>query len=71
MALDQCQGQLTDLGQESLETLVLGAPCLHLPEEVRGDVDGARLAVVFEGQVVGRVVGVVFGDAPQALQGFR
>src|SRR5262249_44278246 len=32
-------------------------PCLHLPEEILGDIDGARLAGVLEGQEVGGVQG--------------
>ena len=39
--------------------MILGDPCLNLLEEALGDVDGARLAIHFEGEVVGLVQGAV------------
>jgi hypothetical protein len=41
-----------DLVEEVLEAFVFGQPCAHLREQWLGDVDGACLAVLFEGQVL-------------------
>lgn len=59
MVLDQGQGQLTDLAHQGFETVILLDPCLNLREEVLGDVDGARFASNFEGEVVGGMEGAL------------
>src|SRR5262245_50560911 len=46
-----------DLVEEGFEAFVFGQPCTHLGEELLGDVDGARLAVLLEGQVLSGMEG--------------
>jgi hypothetical protein len=46
-----------DLVQEGLEALVLGQPGADLREDLLGDVDGASLAGLLEGEVLAGVPG--------------
>src|SRR5262245_27401825 len=46
-----------DLVQEALEALVFGQPCADLGEQSLGDVDGAGLALLLEGEVLSGVPG--------------
>jgi hypothetical protein len=55
MGFDQSHTQLVDLGQEGPQASVFGQPSAHLIEQVKGDVNGASLALVLEGEVPGGV----------------
>jgi hypothetical protein len=44
-----------DLVEQGLEALVFGEPCADLGKQFLGDVDGAGLAVLFEGEVLSGV----------------
>jgi hypothetical protein len=46
-----------DLAEKAFEAVVFGAPCADLGEQVFGDIDGAGLAVLLEGEVLAGVEG--------------
>src|SRR5262249_30988626 len=60
-----------DLLQESFESLVFFQPRVHLGEKLFGDVDRARFALLFEGEVLASVqrsaVVTAAGGAPAAV----
>jgi hypothetical protein len=53
MSPDQGQTEFVDLLEEELEALVLCDPLADLGKEFLGNVDGAGLALVFAGEVMG------------------
>lgn len=55
MRPDQGERQELDLLEERLETAVLRDPCTDLREQVAGDINGARRAALFEGDVLAAV----------------
>src|SRR4029078_13295141 len=54
---EQGHRQLMDLVEQGLEALVFGEPCADFGEEVFGDVNGAGLAALLEGEVLAGVEG--------------
>src|SRR5262249_26948730 len=59
--VDQGQGQLGDLLESPLVTLVFVDPRADLRQQLLGDVDGACLALLLEGELMADVQGSTFG----------
>lgn len=55
MGPHQGDTEVVNLLEQGLDPFVLGDPCANLREQVLGDVDGACLALVLEGEVMGGV----------------
>ena len=62
-APEQGHRQLMDLVEQGLEAFVFGRPCADLGEEFFGDVDGAGLAVLLEGEMLAGMERVRRGDS--------
>jgi hypothetical protein len=66
VGLDQSQTEDMDLVEELFEPFVFGDPCLHLGEQILGDVDGTGLVA---GSLEGEVLASVEGSAVVASAG--
>jgi len=61
MAVDEGQGQLRDLLESSLVPLVFVDPRADLLQQILGDIDGACLALLLEGELMADVEWAVLG----------
>ena len=67
MGADQRPAELMNLVEQLVETTLRGEPLPNLLHQILGDVDGARAALVLEGELIGHV----FGSAVVTAAGGR
>src|SRR5439155_23897412 len=67
MAVNEGQGQLGDLLESPLVTLVLVDPRADLLQQILGDVDGAGLALLLERELMADVERAAFGAVARGI----